>query len=56
MNESCSQHGGQMTEHRWMGQLTDTQHKGLFWCADGKHYVEVYKNRAVEAARKAVGK
>lgn len=55
MNERCAQHGGRMVEEKWAALLSDTQHKGLFWCAGGKHYVEVSKSGVMHTLRKVVG-
>lgn len=55
MEERCGKHGGQMVEEKWAALLSDTQHKGLFWCRSG-HYVEVYKNPVRRVVAKVVGK
>lgn len=56
MNENCTTHGGQMVEDEWAALLSETQHKGLFWCERGKHYVEVRKNPVRRVVAKVMGK
>lgn len=45
-----------MAEERWAALLAERQDKGLFWCDEGAHYVEVYRNRIREALHKVIGR